>query len=1000
MPEMTINAPAIKTRGTSVKMFATCVIAIILTTITCFAIMPLKNATPGGHLFRLWEICLDRGPVSPGTIWLSYWAIVILLFKYQKVLKQRRSLAIDILPVSIGERINKSNLDAFIKHTSSVPFQPGESEFIDRIRGALEHFKARDSRDEVELYLTTQKELDGNALTQSYTMLNVLSWAIPILGFIGTVQGIAVAVSSFQRTIEAASELGVLKQSLSGVTYGLAIAFDTTLIGLILSLVVVFPAKMMEKSEEDTHSLIEDMTSDQLLKRLDESGQRKTEAEEDRSKDWVKNAVAAAMAKQEAEFAMWTKHLEKVGTTLTQRAMEGWDMIDKRLRETHNKQVDEVKGLQATQAKQFSDIVTSLNETVSKTQAQITVLQENQLKGYKDTVASLSTNLQSLQEQAAKRSQDDAEKLGTMASEFADSLKQLQNQAAQEQGEWTKYFKNIGDAITERVVAGWQSIDEKLRESLGHQLVGIQGVGATIAGEQKAFSEQIRTATGSFQSMQEQVTQRSKADTDILKQMATGFAETLKKLQEQAAAVQDGFKNQAAAAQAEWTRHFDNIGASVTKRVVDGWEAIDQKLRDAQAQQIQQLREAVSSVNETASRVARQVADLQEKHVDGLRESVTTLSSNLQNIQGQAKEMQEDLTESMRSAGPVLRDEVRQVLTSVGESFREQLKSLDQVKQAVDNSAQKFIGRLEDIRQMHSQSLQETMSTLRESARTIQKDIATNQEQPLNRLQEVAQSMAEQARNIQREMETARESMREEARKAADQFNRSREEATRAATEQMSQLSSNAERMLSSLNQATDKSIGMLGQATEKTMSSLSQASDRTMNSLSQAMEKVIGSLSKTIETAQERIGGLETSRRSLAEQEISALKSEREAAERTATENLSKATAAVNQLMNSMGDAQRKMTEQIQSLVNMLESQDKLANLQKVMASNLEILATSDTFKKTLSGIDQGLNRLQPVLKDLSDKAGIAWSESGGDGGGEIAPAGGRKWRLWGKKG
>jgi hypothetical protein len=63
----------------------------------------------------------------------------------------------------------------------------------------------------------------------SYTLSNVFIWAIPILGFIGTVIGIGQAVGAFSGSLDQAQDISLLKKSLNDVTGGLATAFDTTL---------------------------------------------------------------------------------------------------------------------------------------------------------------------------------------------------------------------------------------------------------------------------------------------------------------------------------------------------------------------------------------------------------------------------------------------------------------------------------------------------------------------------------------------------------------------------------------------------------------------------------------------------------------------------------------------------------------------------------------------------------------------------------------------------
>ena len=63
-------------------------------------------------------------------------------------------------------------------------------------------------------------------------------WAIPVLGFIGTVLGLSVAIGSFSTTLKADGNMEAIRESLEGVTQGLATAFETTLVALVCALIL------------------------------------------------------------------------------------------------------------------------------------------------------------------------------------------------------------------------------------------------------------------------------------------------------------------------------------------------------------------------------------------------------------------------------------------------------------------------------------------------------------------------------------------------------------------------------------------------------------------------------------------------------------------------------------------------------------------------------------------------------------------------------------------
>jgi len=118
--------------------------------------------------------------------------------------------------------------------------------------------------------LASQSELDSHEVGSSYALLNVFIWAIPILGFIGTVMGLGTAVGSLG--VQDTTDIEGIKESLGAITGGLGVAFDTTLVALIMSLMLKFPASSLQKAEEDLLNWVDEYCNENLLKRLKDGG--------------------------------------------------------------------------------------------------------------------------------------------------------------------------------------------------------------------------------------------------------------------------------------------------------------------------------------------------------------------------------------------------------------------------------------------------------------------------------------------------------------------------------------------------------------------------------------------------------------------------------------------------------------------------------------------------------------------------------------------------------
>jgi biopolymer transport protein ExbB/TolQ len=101
------------------------------------------------------------------------------------------------------------------------------------------------SVEETHQMLNSQLELLQFKIDVDYNMIRYITWLIPTLGFIGTVMGIAV-------TLSAAGEPGAAMRPefLPDLTSRLAVAFNTTLVSLIMSAVLVLGTHLVQGAEE------------------------------------------------------------------------------------------------------------------------------------------------------------------------------------------------------------------------------------------------------------------------------------------------------------------------------------------------------------------------------------------------------------------------------------------------------------------------------------------------------------------------------------------------------------------------------------------------------------------------------------------------------------------------------------------------------------------------------------------------------------------------------
>ena len=178
---------------------------------------------------------------------------------------------------------------------------------VNRIRKALEFFYIRQNNPEVAQMLASQSEIDANKVAGGYSLVKVFLWAIPIMGFIGTVIGIGGAIEGFGAVLGGeAGDMEAIKGPLMNVLDKLGVAFDTTLLALVFSILLSFPASSLQNAEEDLVTDVDEYCIDNLLRRLNDGGAGSNSG----SDAGLLKAIGEAMAASQTDMLKKFSHVQ------------------------------------------------------------------------------------------------------------------------------------------------------------------------------------------------------------------------------------------------------------------------------------------------------------------------------------------------------------------------------------------------------------------------------------------------------------------------------------------------------------------------------------------------------------------------------------------------------------------------------------------------------------------------------------------------------------------
>ena len=220
--------------------------------LVCAICIPLWQWSAGksdsGNDFSKWTperlSRLFLGPEQIASYCCFTWAGFILLSRYLEVRRQRRAFELELLSTDIGVCILPEDARLLQRRVEQRAARGGPYLLANMIRLALGKYAVSRSGRDVSETVRTQADVDLGRLVSSMATVHYLAWAIPAIGFLGTVRGLATSLTLGGQTEQ---EIGPF---ITAATRHLNVAFDCTLIAMALSLVLMFLLHSVQRDEE------------------------------------------------------------------------------------------------------------------------------------------------------------------------------------------------------------------------------------------------------------------------------------------------------------------------------------------------------------------------------------------------------------------------------------------------------------------------------------------------------------------------------------------------------------------------------------------------------------------------------------------------------------------------------------------------------------------------------------------------------------------------------
>lgn len=162
---------------------------------------------------------------------LFFWALSIMGMKLTRTMRERRLLDRELMPVTPGTSILPEDARSYARPLQSLPEQERQYLLPRVLLNALQRFGSTQSIQATSNTVKDVCEGEAERLESELTIVRYIVWAVPSIGFLGTVRGIGTALGQAHQAVSG---------DIIGVTMSLGVAFNSTFVALLTSILLMF----------------------------------------------------------------------------------------------------------------------------------------------------------------------------------------------------------------------------------------------------------------------------------------------------------------------------------------------------------------------------------------------------------------------------------------------------------------------------------------------------------------------------------------------------------------------------------------------------------------------------------------------------------------------------------------------------------------------------------------------------------------------------------------
>src|SRR6056297_1220796 len=190
---------------------------------------------------------------------LLIWALSIMAYKARQTAQEQSMLERNLVDIPEGTSVLPADAREYSRALEDLP-QPQQDLLLPRtLLAALQRFATTGSIQAVSDTIKESCEIESDRLDSELSMVRYIAWAIPSIGFIGTVRGIGEALGQAYKAVEG---------DIAGVTASLGVAFNSTFTALVISIVIMFLMHQVQLIQERLVLDVQTYADQRLLRHM------------------------------------------------------------------------------------------------------------------------------------------------------------------------------------------------------------------------------------------------------------------------------------------------------------------------------------------------------------------------------------------------------------------------------------------------------------------------------------------------------------------------------------------------------------------------------------------------------------------------------------------------------------------------------------------------------------------------------------------------------------